>query len=94
MIVKGSWVTLKKVDLTFLFLCFTGLLQAMVPDTVAEGSSEQARMGIADWLNDGLDSKRASLERWLQSGEPQKLTPREQADLQQLFIGGGGSARL
>ena len=67
-----------------------GLLQAMVPDTVAEGSTEQARMGISDWLNDGIDSKRSGLERWLNSGQPQLLTRREQADLEQLFIGGGG----
>ena len=71
----------------------TGLLQAMVPDTVAENSAEQARVGIADWLNDGLISKHAALDRWLESGQIQKLTLREQADLEQLFVGGGGGLK-
>ena len=71
-----------------------GLLQAMVPDTIAEGSDEPARIGVAEWLTDRLDSKRANWERWLESGEPQKLTQREMADLEQLFVGGGGGGRV
>jgi hypothetical protein len=70
-----------------------GLLQAMVPDTVAEASDEPARRGISDWLDDGLASKRASWAAWLASGEPQKLTRRELADLEQLHVGGGGGLR-
>ena len=69
-----------------------GLLQAMVPDTVAEGSDEPARRGIAGWLNDGLEAKRESWEGWLASGEPQRLTERELADLEQLHVGSGPAA--